>query len=31
VVRTDQVVGMAKQAVQNAAETIKKAVKEVIG
>ena len=29
--KTDQVVGKAKQAVQNAADTVKKAVKKVIG
>ena len=29
--KTDQVVGKAEQAVQNAADTVKKAVKKVIG
>jgi uncharacterized protein YjbJ (UPF0337 family) len=29
--KTDQVVGKAKQVVQNAADTVKKAVKKVIG
>ena len=29
--KTDQAVGNAKQAVQNAADTVKKAVKKVIG
>jgi uncharacterized protein YjbJ (UPF0337 family) len=29
--KTDQVVGKAKQAVQNAADTVKKAVKKVTG
>ena len=29
--KTDQVVGKAKQAVQNAADTVKKAVKKVRG
>ena len=29
--KTDQVVGKAKQAVQNAADTVKKAVKKVSG
>jgi uncharacterized protein YjbJ (UPF0337 family) len=29
--RTDQAVGKAKQAVQQAADTVKKAVKKVIG
>ena len=28
--KTDQVVGKAKQVVQNAADTVKKAVKEVV-
>ena len=29
--KTDQVVGKAKQIVQNAADTVKKAVKKVVG
>ena len=29
--KTDQVVGKAEQAVQNAADTVKKAVKKVVG
>jgi len=29
--KTDQVVGKAEQAVQNAADTVKKAVKQAIG
>ena len=29
--KTDQVVGKAKQAVQNAADTVKKAVEKVVG